>query len=193
MGAKSSKENNSSEASQKVDKQDKMDAPPLKPFSKKGSHNSRLRPDKVYRGDILPRRIGDIPGVAPSSSKLGALSDNDDSLIVSRNVALSGAITACEKLVVEGHVEASLESSLVIEIAKGGYFKGTAKVEMADISGYFEGDLVAQGVVNVRANGRINGSVRYGKIVIEAGGEVSGDMGALDDSTDGSKGKANRK
>ena len=70
----------------------------------------------------------------------------------------------------------------VIEIAPGGYFRGNAEVEEADISGRFEGTLVARQKLTLRKGGRIDGSVRYGRIVIESGGEISGDMSALEDA-----------
>ena len=56
-----------------------------------------------------------------------------------------------------------------------------ADVEEADISGRFEGELIARGRLVVRAGGRVQGKIRYGRIVIEQGGEISGDMQTLDD------------
>ena len=67
----------------------------------------------------------------------------------------------------------------IIEVAPSGFFKGSADVEEADISGRFEGDLIARDRLVVRAGGLINGTIRYGRIVIESGGEISGDMQAL--------------
>ena len=62
---------------------------------------------------------------------------------------------------------------------KTGFFKGNVVVEEADISGRFEGELTVTSQLTVRAGGRVSGTIRYGKIVIEAGGEISGDMSAL--------------
>ncbi len=97
-----------------------------------------------------------------------------------RDILLSGEITACERLVVEGHVEVSLSNARLIEVAPSGVFKGSAHVEDADISDRVDGDLTVTHKLTVRAGGKISGSVRYGSMVIEAGGEVSGDMQALD-------------
>jgi len=107
-------------------------------------------------------------------------------LVVGRDIRLSGEITACDKLVVEGSVEVTLSNARVIEVAPTGHFKGTAEVDEADISGRYEGDLIARERLIVRAGGHIKGKVRYGRIVIESGGEVSGDMQTLETSaTDG--------
>jgi cytoskeletal protein CcmA (bactofilin family) len=97
-------------------------------------------------------------------------------LIVGKQIVLSGEIKACEKLVVEGKVEASLTDSHSIEILKDGLFKGAATIDIADISGRFEGDLVVRQRLMVRATGHILGSVRYGEMEIERGGTIAGDM-----------------
>ena len=70
----------------------------------------------------------------------------------------------------------------MIEVMPTGFYKGSANVQEADISGYFEGSLVATDILTIRKGGRISGSVRYGKIVIESGGEISGDMASLEEA-----------
>ena len=47
-------------------------------------------------------------------------------LIVGSEIELSGNISACERLVVEGRVEAHLHDCREIEIARTGTFKGSA-------------------------------------------------------------------
>ncbi|NQV99050.1 MAG: polymer-forming cytoskeletal protein [Rhodospirillales bacterium] len=161
-----------------------MAAPPLKPFSRKGSHAASKPPTSASYQPEVPRRVPDIAGVSPRRMERPIGGDGDSKrLVVGRDIRLSGEITACDKLVVEGHVEVSLPGARVIEISQSGYFKGTADVEEADISGRFEGELIARDRLVVRAGGRISGTIRYGRIVIESGGEISGDMQTLDSST----------
>ncbi|MSO88849.1 MAG: polymer-forming cytoskeletal protein [Rhodospirillaceae bacterium] len=97
-------------------------------------------------------------------------------LIVGRDICLSGEITSCDRLVVEGRVEATLSESRFIEITENGFFKGTAEVDGAEIGGRFEGSLIVRERLFIRSTGRITGSVRYGKIEIELGGELAGDL-----------------
>ena len=80
----------------------------------------------------------------------------------------------------EGKIEASLPSASEIDISSGGYFKGKAKVTNADISGDFEGELQVKEILTIRKGGVVSGTVRYGKIVIESGGKISGDMQSFD-------------
>ena len=100
-------------------------------------------------------------------------------LIVGREIELSGNISACDRLVVEGSVEAELKDCREIEIAGTGTFKGSAAIEMAEISGNFEGTLTARDTLIVRASGRVTGTIRFGKLEIERGGEVVGDIGLV--------------
>jgi cytoskeletal protein CcmA (bactofilin family) len=167
--------------------QNDMAAPPLKPFSRKATTPNPKPAAQPFRADI-PRRVVDIPGAQRRPDRMLALDDEANRLTVGRNICLSGEITACQKLVVEGQVEAQLTDAQVIEVAPTGYFRGNAEVDEADISGRFEGTLVARQKLTIRKGGRIDGTVRYGRIVIESGGEISGEMSALDDSRDDAAG-----
>ena len=159
--------------------QEQIAAPPLKPFSRKGSHVAS-KPPASYQPDVS-RRIPDIAGITPrrKDHPIGISDGDSKRLVVGRDIRLSGEISACDKLVVEGHIEASLPGARAIEVSSTGYFKGNADVEEADISGHYEGELIARDRLVVRAGGRISGTIRYGRIVIESGGEISGDMQAL--------------
>jgi cytoskeletal protein CcmA (bactofilin family) len=100
-------------------------------------------------------------------------------LIVGPDIKLKGVeITDCDTLVVEGRVEASMDSR-VISIAERGVFSGTVGIDLAEIHGRFEGELTARKQLIIRSTGRVSGKIRYGKITIEEGGELSGDVSAL--------------
>ena len=100
-------------------------------------------------------------------------------LIVGPDIKLKGAeITDCDTLVVEGRVEASMDSR-AIQISEHGVFVGKAGIDVAEIRGRFEGELTARKQLVIRATGRVSGKVRYGKVAIEEGGEISGDIAAL--------------
>jgi cytoskeletal protein CcmA (bactofilin family) len=100
-------------------------------------------------------------------------------LIVGPDIKLKGAeITDCDTLIVEGRVEASMDSR-VIQISERGVFAGKAGIDVAEIRGCFEGELTARKQLLVCATGKVSGKIRYGKLAVEEGGEVSGDVAAL--------------
>ncbi|MEO6292634.1 MAG: polymer-forming cytoskeletal protein [Burkholderiaceae bacterium] len=97
-------------------------------------------------------------------------------LIVGPNIKLKGVeITDCDTLVVEGTVEATMDSR-VIQIAATGAFKGSADIDIAEIHGQFEGNLTVRHKLVIYAQGKVSGTIRYGKVVIEEGGQLSGDV-----------------
>lgn len=97
-------------------------------------------------------------------------------LIVGPDIKLKGVeITDCDTLVVEGTVEASMDSR-VVQIAEHGVFNGTVSIDIAEIHGSFSGELTAREQLIIHASGRVSGKIRYGKIKIEEGGELSGDI-----------------
>jgi cytoskeletal protein CcmA (bactofilin family) len=100
-------------------------------------------------------------------------------LIVGPNIKLKGSeITDCEILVVEGRVEASMNSR-DIRIAEGGIFSGKAEIDVAEIRGLFEGELTARKRLVVYATGKVTGTIRYGAMMVEEGGVIAGDVAAL--------------
>ena len=107
---------------------------------------------------------------APAKEESGA------KLTVGPNIKLKGVeITDCDTLVVEGTVEATMDSR-VIQIAEQGAFKGSANIDIAEIRGTFDGELTVRDKLVIFATGKVTGKVRYGKIVIEEGGQVAGEI-----------------
>ncbi|NSL54464.1 bactofilin family protein [Uliginosibacterium aquaticum] len=101
-------------------------------------------------------------------------------LVVGPEVKLKGAeILDCDTLIVEGRVEATMDSR-VLRIAEKGAFSGKVGIDVAEIHGHFEGDLTARDKLVIHATGRVRGTIRYGSLLIEAGGQISGDVQALE-------------
>jgi cytoskeletal protein CcmA (bactofilin family) len=154
-----------------------------------GKHNN---PQPPQRPGMPPlRKPGEPASVTPprpesmpppaATVKVGDKPDNiqGSKLIVGPDIKLKGAeISDCGTLVVEGRVEAVLDS-LAIQIAEQGAFSGRVVIDVAEIHGHFDGDLLARTKLVVHATGQVSGKIRYGKIVIEEGGEVSGDVRSL--------------
>lgn len=105
-------------------------------------------------------------------------------LLVGQGIQVKGQIEACQTLVVEGRVEAALAAN-ALDVLKGGLFQGTAEVEKAVIAGTFDGDLTVRDQLTIKAGGRASGKIRYGRVTIETGGEISGDVAtSQDDETE---------
>ncbi len=128
---------------------------------------------------ISPPRPEPMPAAAPAKAEAKPDTLQGSRLIVGPDIKLKGAeISDCGTLVVEGRVEAVLDSQ-AIQIAEQGAFSGRVVIDVAEIHGRFEGDLLARKKLVVHSTGQVTGKIRYGKIVIEEGGEVSGDVRSL--------------
>jgi cytoskeletal protein CcmA (bactofilin family) len=102
-------------------------------------------------------------------------------LIVGQGISLSGEITACDRLVVEGSVQVTLNQTRAIEITQSGRFtNGKAEVEEAEISGVYEGELTVRRRLLIRGTGQVKGTVRYGELEIERGGRLSGSVSMIE-------------
>lgn len=97
-------------------------------------------------------------------------------LTVGPNIKLKGVeITDCDTLVVEGTVEATMDSR-VMQIAEQGAFHGAAEIDIAEIHGEFVGNLTVRQKLVIHSTGKVSGKIRYGKIVMEEGGQLSGEV-----------------
>ena len=88
-------------------------------------------------------------------------------------------IDDCDTLVVEGRVEATMVSR-AIQIAENSAFNGKVDVDVAEVRGEFSGEMTARRKLVIHASGRVSGKIRYGKMLVQEGGELSGDIAALD-------------
>ena len=118
-------------------------------------------------------------GNAPASAAGGsdkAKSGSRRVLTVGNDILLKGEIATCDRLVIEGEVDATLNEVHTVEIAETGSFKGSAQIEDAEISGLFEGELVVRNRLVIYSTGQVRGKITYGEIEIERGGELTGEI-----------------
>jgi cytoskeletal protein CcmA (bactofilin family) len=145
------------------------------------SAKATAQPDLARRKVELP--AGSTPATQPAAGSSAHHIDPDryggKRLIVGQGIRLSGEISSCDRLVVEGEVEVTLNDTLALEIASSGRFTGGCEVEEADISGVYEGDLTVRKRLFVRGTGKLTGTVRYGELELERGGQIAGNISVL--------------
>jgi len=137
-------------------------SPLVSPEAGRSSHSTHIS----QRGAATP----------PAGDTVAASGSIGSKLTVGPNIKLKGVeITDCDTLFVEGLVEATMDSRLM-EIAEQGAFKGSAEIDLAEIHGQFDGDLTVRQKLVIYATGRVTGKIRYGRLVVEEGGQLSGDV-----------------
>jgi cytoskeletal protein CcmA (bactofilin family) len=116
-----------------------------------------------------------MPGTSTTERK-------EAKLVVGPDIKLKGVeISDCDTLIVEGRVEATLDSR-VLEITPHGVFQGTIAVDNAEVHGRFEGELTVRKQLVIYGAGKVSGKIRYAKIKVEEGAELSGEISMLDKS-----------
>jgi len=140
--------------------------------------NSLFRPSQPATPATVPPAY-----VAPSPLATDKGEERKEAkLVVGPDIKMKGAeISDCDTLVVEGRMEATLDSR-VLEIAQNGVFQGTIAVDNAEINGRFEGELTVRKQLTIHGTGKVSGKIRYAKIKIEEGAELAGEISVLDKS-----------
>ena len=120
---------------------------------------------------------------APIAEDIKKIDERKESkLVVGPDIKLKGVeISDCDTLVVEGRVEATLDSR-ILEISEHGVFQGTIAVDQAEIRGRFEGEITVRKQLVILGSGKVSGKIRYAKIKVEEGAELAGDVAMLDKS-----------
>ncbi|MGV8990354.1 MAG: bactofilin family protein [Thiobacillus sp.] len=149
--------------------------PDPKPASRSGIDTNRFKDPSLDSAKPIEK--------ATSAPAQAAPNEDGNKLIVGPNIKLKGSeITDCEILVVEGRVEASMNSR-DIRIAEGGVFSGKAEIDVAEVRGHFEGELTARKRLVIYSTGKVSGVIRYGAMMMEEGGIISGDVATISSGT----------
>lgn len=163
---------------------------PANPFSRPQESATRdplapsprpTMPASAQAGSSSPQNGGQAkPAVQPQApATTETAGESGSRLIVGPDVKLKSAeILDCDTLVVEGRVEATMDSR-VIRIADRGLYTGKVSIDIAEIHGHFEGELTARSQLIIHATGKVSGKIRYGKMLIEEGGQISGEIRSL--------------
>jgi cytoskeletal protein CcmA (bactofilin family) len=133
----------------------------------------RSKPSVMDQINRVNQQAGDIADIGRTKNEAPKVSNQK--LTIGPGVHIEGQISNCDTLVVEGEIEVSAVARS-IEISEQGTFIGDARIDTADISGRFEGDLTVADRLIVRSTGRVSGKILYKSIQIESGGRISGDI-----------------
>lgn len=125
---------------------------------------------------VKPAAMPASPAIAAIAASLDKTKTTKRVLTVGNDILLKGEIATCDRLVIDGAVDATLNDVHTVEISECGSFKGSAQIEDAEIRGLFEGDLTVRGRLVVYATGKVRGKISYGEIEIERGGELTGEI-----------------
>lgn len=141
----------------------------------RSSPGTALAPTPAFLGNSMPPTPTPLP-----RSEAQTITSNSGiaprTLFVGKGISLSGEINSCDRLVIDGNVQANLENCKHMTVSETGLFDGNALIDDAEVYGRFEGELTVRNRLAIRATGHVSGSVSYRQIEIEVGGKISGSI-----------------
>ena len=103
------------------------------------------------------------------------VTNSKSSLMIGEGVTITGTIKANNEVTIKGTIDGDIECNSVT-INKSGNVKGKIKTETMTVEGKAEGEMNVNAVLNIKSEGHVNGKVFYGKIQIDEGGKLSGEI-----------------
>ena len=98
-----------------------------------------------------------------------------NSVFIGEGVSFQGSISAPDEAVIEGQFDGDLTVGNLL-IGQTGRVTGTIKADRVDVKGELNKDISTRQLLIVRSTGKVNGTLEYGEIEIERGGQVRGNM-----------------
>jgi len=106
------------------------------------------------------------PVVSPSNSF--------NSLV--QGTRVEGDIRSKNDIRIDGSVKGSLECESKVIIGSTGSAEGEVTCKFAVIEGRFQGTLVVEDLLTIKETANVNGHIRYGKLVVQPGAVLVGDL-----------------
>ena len=105
------------------------------------------------------------------------MTDNRGVLIVTQDTVIRGVTEMhnCRKLEVHGYVEGDVSAASVLVHETGRVF-GSMKTDTAEVHGTVQGDVTVKNLIDIRSSGTVSGNVKYGKLALEMGGNLSAEV-----------------
>ena len=96
--------------------------------------------------------------------------------LISEGCKIEGLLTGSGNFMINGEVEGECDIDGSVTVARGGYCKGLLKADSVIVAGTIEGDIVANGQVEIADTAKIIGTVTGEAIAVAEGAVVEGVM-----------------
>ena len=134
-----------------------------------------LSPAKILAQ--LARNLSENSRVEKRELGRSSVAENQGVLIITEDTVIRGVreMRNCRQLEVHGYVEGDVSARDVL-VHKTGRLFGTVKTDTAEIHGTVQGDVAVKNLIDIRSSGNVSGNVKYGKLALEMGGNLTAEM-----------------
>jgi cytoskeletal protein CcmA (bactofilin family) len=105
-------------------------------------------------------------------------------LIIGEGAVLKGDVKSGRHVEIWGYVEGGVNATEVV-VQEGGKLFGQVKSETAEIRGAVQGDVRVQQLIVIRSTGAASGTIKYGRMSMEEGGELTASVRNIPPSSGG--------
>lgn len=148
--------------------------------------------DKKEESDETPKKE---PDVTPPSRSSGA-GPAAETATIGRSIRINGEVTGDESLVIQGHVDGSVDLERhSVTVGPDGEVKASIVGKVITVEGHVEGDLEAGEQIVLRSSASVEGDLTAPRVVLEDGARFRGgvDMGEGKESGKGGDGSVSAK
>jgi len=98
-------------------------------------------------------------------------------LVITEDTVIRGVreLRNCRQLEVFGYLEGEVAAKNVL-VHRNGRLFGKLKSDSAEIHGTLQGEVEVKNLIDIRSSGNVSGNVRYGKLALEEGGNLSAEV-----------------
>lgn len=96
--------------------------------------------------------------------------------LISKGCKFEGLLTGNGNFMINGDVEGECDVEGSVTLARGGYWKGVIRAHSVIVAGTVDGDIIAEGQVEISDTARISGTVSGEAIAVAEGAVVEGVM-----------------
>jgi len=100
------------------------------------------------------------------------MADTRGVLIIGEGAVLKGEVKSGRRVEVWGYIEGGVTASEII-VEEGGKLFGQVNSDTAEIRGTLQGDIRVQQLIAIKRTGSASGKIKYGRLSIEEGGELT--------------------
>lgn len=93
-------------------------------------------------------------------------------LVIGEDAILKGEISNCREIEIFGYVEGKLEAGRVV-VHPQGRLTGIVRAESAEVFGQLQGEVRVKQLISIKSSGTVAGNVKYGRLAMEEGAELS--------------------
>ncbi|MFZ2898195.1 MAG: polymer-forming cytoskeletal protein [Saprospiraceae bacterium] len=93
-----------------------------------------------------------------------------------QGTVVEGDIQSKSDIRIDGRIKGSLKCEAKVIIGPTGAIEGEVTCKSAMVEGRFQGTLVVEDLLTIKETADVNGHIRYGKLVVQPGAVLVGDL-----------------